>query len=78
MVERVVYVGPTIQVLVRGATGEALQAVIQNTGGGVPYEQGTSVQLHLPVDALRLLPSDVGDAPSPEDEGQDSEAVAAG
>ena len=78
MVERVVYVGSTIQMIVRGATGEALQAVIPNTGGGIPYEQGTPVQLHLPVDALRLLPSDIGDAPSPEDEGPDSEAVAAG
>ena len=64
MVERVVYVGSAIQVIVRGATGEALQALVQNTGGGIPYEQGTPVQLHLPVDALRVLPSGIGDAPS--------------
>src|SRR6187402_3293611 len=32
MVERVVYVGSAIQVIVRGATGEALQALVQNTG----------------------------------------------
>ena len=36
MVERVVYVGSVIQVIVRGATGEALQALVQNTGGGIP------------------------------------------
>jgi len=63
MVERVVYVGSAIQVIVRGATGEALQALVQNTGGGIPYEQGTPVQIHLPVDALRVLPSGIGDAP---------------
>jgi hypothetical protein len=37
---------------------------VQNSGGGIPYEQGTPVQLHLPVDALRVLPSGIGDAPS--------------
>jgi len=77
MVERVVYVGSAIQVIVRGATGEALQALVQNTGGGIPYEQGTPVQLHLPVDALRVLPSGIGDAPSLEGEA-DPETVATG
>ena len=48
MVERVVYVGSAIQVIVRAATGESLQALVQNTGAGIPYEQGTPVQLHLP------------------------------
>ncbi len=56
MVERRVYVGPAVQVIVRAATGESLQALVQNTGKGVPYEQGTPVQLHLPADALRVLP----------------------
>jgi spermidine/putrescine transport system ATP-binding protein len=57
MVERVVYVGSGIQVIVRAATGEVLQALIQNTGTGVPYEQGTPVQIHLPAEALRVLPA---------------------
>jgi spermidine/putrescine transport system ATP-binding protein len=78
MVERVVYVGSAIQVIVRGATGESLQALVQNTGGGIPYEQGTPVQLHLPVDAVRVLPSGDGDAPSPKGEEPDPETVAAG
>src|SRR5262245_42839748 len=78
MVERVVYVGSVIQVIVRAATGEALQALVQNTGGGIPYEQGTPVQLHLPVDALRVLPSGIGDAPSLKGEEPDPETVAAG
>jgi hypothetical protein len=57
MVERVVYVGSAVQVLVRVATGETLQALVTNTGKDLPYEQGTPVQLHLPVDALRVLPA---------------------
>jgi hypothetical protein len=56
MVERVVYVGSAVQVLVRVATGETLQALVTNTGRELPFEQGTPVQLHLPVDALRVLP----------------------
>jgi spermidine/putrescine transport system ATP-binding protein len=78
MVERVVYVGSAIQVIVRAATGESLQALVQNTGGGIPYEQGTPVQLHLPVDALRVLPSGIGDAPSLKGEEPDPETVVAG
>jgi spermidine/putrescine transport system ATP-binding protein len=57
MVERVVYVGSGIQVIVRAATGEVLQALIQNTGTPVAYDQGTPVQVHLPADALRVLPA---------------------
>jgi spermidine/putrescine transport system ATP-binding protein len=56
MVERVVYVGSAVQVIVRAATGEALHALVQNTGKSLPYEQGTPVQVHLPADALRVLP----------------------
>jgi spermidine/putrescine transport system ATP-binding protein len=61
MVERVVYVGSGIQVIVRAATGEVLQALIQNTGTPVPYDQGTPVQVHLPAEALRVLPAGNGD-----------------
>ena len=60
MVERVVYVGSGIQVIVRAATGEALQALLQNTGKAIPYEQGTPVQIHLPREAVRVLPADLG------------------
>ena len=63
MVERVVYVGSAVQIIVRTATGEALQALVQNTGKGVPFDQGTPVQLHLPAEALRVLPAGNGDAP---------------
>ena len=77
MVERVVYVGSAIQVMVRAATGESLQALVQNTGGGNPYEQGTPVQLHLPAEALRVLPSGIGDAPSLKGDEQVEEGAAA-
>jgi len=36
------------------------------------------VQLHLPVDALRVLPSRIGDASSLKGEEPDPETVAAG
>jgi spermidine/putrescine transport system ATP-binding protein len=58
MVERIVYVGSGVQIIVRMATGEALQALQQNTGGQVHYEQGTPVQVHLPAEALRVLPAE--------------------
>ena len=38
-------------------SGEVLQALIQNTGGQIAYEQGTPVQVHLPAEALRVLPA---------------------
>jgi len=55
MVERVLYVGSTIQVLVHLAHGETLQAWAQNRGGAPPWQQGTAVSVHLPADALRVL-----------------------
>ena len=55
MVERVLYVGSTIQVLVHLAHGETLQAWMQNRGGDPPWQQGTAVSVHLPPDAIRVL-----------------------
>jgi hypothetical protein len=55
MVERVVYVGSILQVIVHLAPGQTLQAWIQNQGESLPYGQGTPVTVHLPVDALRVL-----------------------
>jgi spermidine/putrescine transport system ATP-binding protein len=75
MVERLVYVGSAVQVIVRAATGETLQALVQNKGGEPGFEQGTPVQLHLPADALRVLPSGIGDEPSIKgEEGDEDEA----
>ena len=58
MVERTVYVGASLQVMVRLATGAQLQASIANTGGAGGYAQGTPVAVHVPPDALRVLGGD--------------------
>jgi spermidine/putrescine transport system ATP-binding protein len=58
MVERVLYVGSVIQVLVHLAHGETLQAWMQNRGGDPPWQQGTAVSVHLPPDAIRVLTDD--------------------
>jgi spermidine/putrescine transport system ATP-binding protein len=55
MVERTVYVGASVQVMVRLATGAQLQASIANTGATDDYRQGTPVSVHVPADALRIL-----------------------
>ena len=56
MVERVVYVGSVMQVFVNLAPGQRLQAWVQNTGNGRPFESGTPVTVYMPRDALRVLP----------------------
>ncbi len=55
MVERTVYVGASLQVMVRLATGAQLQASITNTGKADGYQQGTPVSVYIPADALRVL-----------------------
>jgi ABC-type Fe3+/spermidine/putrescine transport system ATPase subunit len=65
MVERLVYVGSAVQVIVRVATGDALQVLVPNTGKALPYQQGTPVQVHLPVEALRVLAADEGAGAGP-------------
>ena len=67
MVERVLYVGSTIQVLVHLAHGETLQAWMQNRGGDPPWQQGTAVTVYLPADAIRVLvdETDVHDEEAP-------------
>jgi spermidine/putrescine transport system ATP-binding protein len=67
MVERWVYLGNAVQLIVRLATGQTIQVLIQNTGDDIPYAQGTPVQVHLPADALRVL-TDTG-APGARDNG---------
>jgi spermidine/putrescine transport system ATP-binding protein len=56
MVERLVYQGPSTQLVVRLATGEPLQALVQNQGQPITWQQGTAIAVHLPPDALRVLP----------------------
>jgi spermidine/putrescine transport system ATP-binding protein len=62
MVERTVYVGASVQVMVRLATGAQLQASIANTGSTDDYRQGTPVCVHVPPNALRVLGDEPGRA----------------
>jgi spermidine/putrescine transport system ATP-binding protein len=55
LVERVVYLGAATQVMLRLATGEALQAVIGNDETAATWTQGTPVHCCLPADAIRVL-----------------------
>ena len=61
MVQRVVYVGSTVQLIVHLAPGQSLQASVQNQGGALQFDQGTPVSVFLPPDALRVLPSEESD-----------------
>ena len=72
MVERLVYQGPATQLVVRLANGESLQALVQNQGQPLTWQQGTAIAVHLPADALRVLsdPSAPEGAPTPEGVGE--------
>jgi len=69
MIERVVYHGASDQLVVRLATGDSVQALLVNDGSEREWSQGTPVQVHLPTEALRVLPATQGEtAPEPTDE----------
>ncbi len=68
MVERLVYQGATIQLAVRLAHGETVQALVQNPGEQLPWRQGTPVAAHLPAEAVGVLPP-TPEAPAAEDAG---------
>jgi spermidine/putrescine transport system ATP-binding protein len=68
MVERLVYMGPTMQLIVRLAAGVSLQVMIPNRGDANPFPQGTPVSVQLPADALRVLPSGVAETPAADEE----------
>jgi ABC-type Fe3+/spermidine/putrescine transport system ATPase subunit len=53
MVERSVFVGPTVQVLVRLVGGQMIQAV--ETSRAESWSTGDAVAVHLPGDDLRVL-----------------------
>ena len=55
LVERVVFLGPATQVMLRLATGASLQALLQNDGERLDLAQGSPVHAYLPADALRVL-----------------------
>ena len=67
MIERVIYHGASDQLVVRLATGDVVQALFVNDGTQREWTQGTPVQVHLPAEALRVLPPrrDGDSAPEP-------------
>jgi spermidine/putrescine transport system ATP-binding protein len=62
MVERVVYLGNSNQLIVGLAHGEKIQVLVQNTGDELAYKQGDPVRVYMPAEALRVL-TDTGTAP---------------
>jgi spermidine/putrescine transport system ATP-binding protein len=55
MVERTVFLGPTVQVVVRLVGGQAVQSIEPNREDIVGHAQGDPVSVHLPADDLRVL-----------------------
>jgi spermidine/putrescine transport system ATP-binding protein len=55
LVERVVFLGPATQLMLRLVTGASLQALLQNDGERLALAQGSPVHAYLPADALRVL-----------------------
>src|SRR5262245_13248477 len=55
MVNRLVYLGPTTQVVVTLPHGAQIQALVTNDADEQAYPPGTPVTVTLPEDALRLL-----------------------
>jgi spermidine/putrescine transport system ATP-binding protein len=66
MIERVVFLGSVEQLVVRLASGDLVQALFVNDGTPRTFTQGTAVQVHLPVEDLRVLrPAPLVDAGYP-------------
>jgi spermidine/putrescine transport system ATP-binding protein len=55
MIERVVYVGSILQLIVHLASGQTIQAWQQNEGD-ILHRSGSAVTAYFPVEALRVLP----------------------
>src|ERR1700677_368284 len=68
MVERVVFLGSSMQVMLRLAPGILVQALMLNDGERPDLTQGTPVHAHLPSEALRVLAGTSGSVPVPADE----------
>jgi spermidine/putrescine transport system ATP-binding protein len=78
MVERIVYVGASLQVMVRLATGASIQASVTNTGETDVHTQGTPVAVHVPADALRVLAPALGATDDEQPPSRSAETVNAG
>jgi spermidine/putrescine transport system ATP-binding protein len=68
MIERLVFLGSSTQVMLRLAPGPLLQALVNNDGTEASFAQGTAVHVFLAPDALRVLGGDTREVPLAEDE----------
>src|SRR5215813_4979062 len=68
MVERLVFLGASTQVMLRLAHGELVQAVVPNDGTEASLSQGTPVHVFLAPDVLRVLGGATRDVPIAEEE----------
>jgi spermidine/putrescine transport system ATP-binding protein len=57
MVEGVVYVGSVLQLIVHPASGPDDPAVAAERGDGTVQVSGSPVKVHIPREALRVLPA---------------------
>jgi ABC-type Fe3+/spermidine/putrescine transport system ATPase subunit len=76
MVERTVYVGSSLQVIVQLAAGGTVQASVANSGAQSTYSHGTPVAVQVPAEALRVLATTTLPSPSHVD-GDEATASAA-
>ena len=68
MVERLVFLGASTQVMLRLAPGALLQAVVPNDGTEATLSQGTPVHVFLAPDVLRVLGGATRDVPVAEED----------
>jgi spermidine/putrescine transport system ATP-binding protein len=68
MVERLVFLGSSTQVMLRLAPGALLQALVHNDGTEAALAQGTPVHAFLAPDALRVLGGATRDVPVPSEQ----------
>ena len=68
MIERLVFLGASTQVMLRLAPGPLLQALVPNDGAEATLAQGTPVRAFLAPDALRVLGGAAREVPLAEDE----------
>jgi spermidine/putrescine transport system ATP-binding protein len=68
MIERSVYLGNAVRLIVRLANGDTVQALIQSDSDDIEFAQGDPVTVHMPAEALRVL-TDTGTAPTDEEAG---------
>ena len=68
MIERLVFLGASTQVMLRLAPGPLLQALVPNDGAEATLSQGTPVRAFLAPEALRVLGGAAREVPLAEDE----------